>query len=228
MCTEALNQFLLKPQKFMRANIVMVIANVGSVGGEKTFYFRKSAKVGQNMVNDLERMDVYSLNETNLGGDTKPVNIWWCPYEPNSFHGVTLPGAGGPNIMFTYAMDGCTLAVGSQTPEKAVRVHHINWAKATENMRDASKQERAEQQYTVQRRIARNLMQNPSLVDPEDYYDPAKAIAPVPDGAKISTVTFGRRSSTSGWKFYTHQWYTVQGFREDLKFLGTKIVIDPS
>jgi hypothetical protein len=134
----------------------MVLGELGTVGGHRTFYFRKAdGHTGYNMLNNAEEMDVYSLAHTNMGvGDA--VDVWWCPYEPDNHHGVTLPGVGGPNVMFTYAMDGCTLVAGSRTADQAVMVHHINLGSAARLMGAAfTAQERAEQQRKIQRGIAR-------------------------------------------------------------------------
>jgi hypothetical protein len=176
------------------------------------------------MRNHGAAMEVYVLKLEQAGSES--VQAHWCPYSSNDFLGTTLPGAGGPNMMFTYAMDGCTLVAGSVGHDNSVVVHHVNMSNSAGALGSgATDGQRAEQQRRMQRNIARSLVNNPSLVDPDDYYDPANAPVPIPHGAKISTVTFGRRSSSGAWKFYTHQWYTVAGDRMTLRFIGTQRVI---
>lgn len=222
----AVDDFVAHPRTFMRANIVMVIAGDGAtVGGNKNFSFTKSGQMAAfNMLDNGKAMDVYTLK---LGDGTgTQVSAWWCPFSMNDTLGITLPGAGGPDTMFTYAMDGCTFVAGSVTAGKDVTVHHVNMGRSAGALGPGAKaEERAEQQRKLQRNIAKSLVTNAKLVDPDDYYEPSKAPVVVPDGAKISTVTFGRRSSGDGWKFYTHQWYTVSGDRMNLKYIGTKRVI---
>lgn len=214
------------PRTFMRSSILMVLGGAGNdVGGQRNFTFRRAVgTVGVNMLACNAPMEVYSLSLEGDAGD--PVSAWWCPFMGNDWLGTTLPGQGGPNMMFTYAMDGCTFAAGSVNAQQDVLVHHVNCANAASSAGSMStEQQRTEQQRKLQRNIARSLVTNAALVDPDDYYDPANAAVPIPQGAKISTVTFGRRSSQDGWKFYTHQWYTVPGDRTTLRFIGTQRVI---
>lgn len=219
------NELIAHPRTFMRNHILMVQGGTGGTGGLKTFGFsRANSLAGANMRNHGAAMEVYVLKLGQAAAEN--VQAFWCPYSANDFLGTTLPGAGGSNLMFTYAMDGCTLVAGSVGHDNSVVVHHVNMSNAAGALGPgASDQQKAEQQRRLQRNIARSLVANPSLVDPDDYYDPARAAVPIPLGAKISTVTFGRRSSSGAWKFYTHQWYTVVGDRTTLRFIGTQRVI---
>ncbi len=218
-------ELVAHPRTFMRNHILMVQGSTGGTGGVKTFSFGPArGLLGSNMRANGAAMEVYVLKLDVAGVET--VQAQWCPYSSNAFLGTTLPGAGGPNLMFTYAMDGCTLVAGSVGQDNSVVVHHVNMSNSAGALGSgATDDQRAEQQRRMQRNIARSLVGNPSLVDPDDYYNPAKAPVPIPHGAKISTVTFGRRSSSGAWKFYTHQWYTVAGDRMNLRFIGTQRVI---
>ena len=213
------NDFIAHPRTFMRANVVNVVGPTGGLGGNMNFELLRSD--GTTAVNMLlphhPAMPVWVLQPHTDAAVTVP--IWWCPYEQSGYLGATLPGAGGPNMMFTFAMDGCTFVAGSRTPNNDVRVHHVNMAGNT-GLGPLAK----EQQFRLQRNVAQSLVTNPQLVDPDDYYNPATRRVAIPDGAKISTVTFGRRA-TGGWVFYTHQWYTVQGFRTTRCFIGTQRVL---
>ena len=213
------------PRTFMRNRILMVQGTTGGTGGLKRFGFDRAVGLtGRNMRNGGAAMEVYVLKLEGPGSED--VNAFWCPYSSNDFLGTTLPGAGGSNMMFTYAMDGCTFVAGSVGGDNSVVVHHVNMSNSAGALgREATDGQRSEQQRRLQRNVARSLVENPSLVDPDDYYEPTRAPVPVPQGAKISTVTFGRRSSSGAWKFYTHQWYTVPGDRMVLRFMGTQRVI---
>lgn len=208
------------PRTFLRANVLMVIGASGGVGGLEDFEIAPSAhNTARNMLVDGNpAMPVYTLRPYAGNGDL--VRAYWCPFLPGNYLGTTLPGVGGPNIMFTFAMDGCTFVAGSRTDDHSVQVHHVNMAGSSGLGAEAS-----EQQYRLQRYVARSMVTGGQLVDPDDYYNPATRRVPIPLGAKISTVTFGRRSSRDGWKFYTHQWYTVAGARMQLCFIGTQRVI---
>lgn len=220
----AVDDFRNHPRTFMRANVVMVLGETGGAGGIKSFSFNKSTGLfAQDMLHGGNAMDVYVLRLGDNTGDQ--VSAYWCPYSANDYLGTTLPGTGGPDLMFTYAMDGCTFAAGSRTLGKDVVVHHVNMSNAAGALKGGTDTEKAEQQRRLQRNVAKSMVTNAVLVDPDEYYEPSRAPIAIPPGAKISTVTFGRRSAREGWKFYTHQWYTVAGDRMNLKFFGTQRVI---
>jgi len=210
------------PRTFLRNNILFVTGPTGGTGGVMRALLRKATEyTGVNAVTGT-RMDVFSLAIPGQMGD--PLDVWWCPFEANNQLGTVLPGTGGPNVMFTYMMDGCTFATGSVTGNKSVSVHHINAAERGAALgHDAPFRIRA--QRDIQRHAAINIVANPRWIDPDDYYEPTRFVPPVPNEAKISTVTFGRRSSQDGWKFYTHQHYTVRGHAFEKHFLGSKRVI---
>ncbi|WP_137124458.1 hypothetical protein [Roseomonas sp. HF4] len=218
----AIDDFIAHPRTFMRANVVMVMGTTGGTGGIKNFSFTKATQTtARNMRNGGQAMDVYILKLGDNAG--QQLNAWWCPYSSNDRLGTTLPGAGGPNMMFTYAMDGCTFVTGSVQGDKTVSVFHVNFSNAAGALGSgASDEAKAEQQRKLQRNVGRSLVTNAAMIDPDDYYEPTRAAVPIPHGAKISTVTFGRRSTQNGWKFYTHQWYTVAGARQTLCFIGTQ------
>jgi hypothetical protein len=197
----------------------MVTAGTGGTGGEKTFKFSPvHSVIAKNMlVNGNPTMPVFSLSLLS-GKEGDDVNAFWCPYSSSDALGTTLPGNGGPNIMFTYAMDGCTFVAGSVTSGNDVSVHHVNMTPQTRQNLDPSVA--GQQQRMIQRNVAKGLVTNAKLIDPDDYYNPMTRKAVVPNNAKISTVTFGRRSSSGAWKFYTHQYYTVPGDRMTLRYIG--------
>lgn len=118
---------------------------------------------------------------------------------------------------------GCTFAVGSRTADRGVAVFHINMSNS--NGSGGGGASGLAQQRKLQRNIGKSLAKNGALIEPDDYMDPQKAQVVIPPGAKIATVTFGRRSQREGWKFYTHQWYTVEGDRFRLNFIGTQRAI---
>lgn len=209
------------PRTFLRTNILIVTAAGGGVGGVKNFTLaRSNSYTGKNMlVNGNPAMDVFSLRMDG-GGGAGAVQAQWCPYTDSAYLGTTLPGAGGPDLMFTFAMDGCTFVAGSVTPTNDVSVHHVNM-KGETGLGPLAQ----EQQFRLQRNVARSLVTGAQLIDPDDYYDPNTRAAPIPENAKISTVTFGRRSSNGSWKFYTHQYYSVPGNRMELCFIGSQRAI---
>jgi hypothetical protein len=218
---------IANPTRFMRAHLLMVTSAAGALGGQRNFTFRQTnAYRGVNLLGDGAPMEVYSLVPSGNGAPGEPVTAWWCPYSAGQALGAVLPGAGGPSMMFTPVMDGCTFAAGSVNPNGDVLVYHVNATGVTSGLgRDATDEQKGELQRWVQREVARDLVPNGKIIDPDDYYVPDKAIVAVPQGAKITTVTFGRRSANSGWRFYTHQWFTVEGRRDTLNFMGTKLVI---
>ncbi len=211
--------FIAHPRTFLRNNVLMVTAGTGGVGGEKTFKFsRVNSIVAKNMlVNGNPPMPVFSLSLL-AGKQGDDVKAFWCPYSSSDALGTTLPGKGGPNVMFTYAMDGCTFVAGSKTSSNDVKVHHVNMTPLAQQNLEPSVA--GQQQRRIQRNVAKGLVTNAQLIDPDDYYDPTTRKANVPANAKISTVTFGRRSSGGAWKFYTHQYYSVPGDRTTLCYIG--------
>jgi hypothetical protein len=213
----AIDDFIAHPRTFLRANILIVFGPDGGTGGVKTASFKKATSTtGRNMLAGGAPMDVYILRVDDTSGTTCQVE--WCPYKKDTFQGTTLPGTGGgPKVMFTYGMDGCTFVTGSVTADKSVSVFHVNYASAGGVS--------IEQQRKLQRNIGRSQVTDAKMIDPDDYYEPSKARVPIPGNAKISTVTFGRRSSDSGWKFYTHQYYTVQGDAMTKHFMGTQRLV---
>ncbi|MBR0656013.1 hypothetical protein [Plastoroseomonas arctica] len=221
------DDFIAHPRTFMRNNVVMVVGpGQGGPGGVRRFSFTAAGggTVARNMLNGGAHMPVFFL-VTPSKNTGSPVDAYWCPYEPNNSLGTVLPGAGGPDFMFTYAMDGCTFVAGSVQVDHSVSVHHVNMGRSANLGPESTAPQRDENQRKMQRNIAKSLVTNPSLVEPDDYYDPNNANVVIPLGAKISTVTFGRRSTSGAWKFYTHQWYTVSGDRTTLNFIGTQRVI---
>lgn len=220
-------ELIANPKRFMRDHLLMVSGPVGGIGGPRNFTFRqKTDHLGVNLLKDGAPMEVYALTDSGSGAPGEPVTAWWCPYSADAALGATLSGTDGPAMMFTFGMDGCTFAVGSPTPDKDVLVYHVNASSASHALPSgATYEQKAEMQRWVQREVARDLVPDGELIDPDDYYVPGNAIVSVPDGAKISTVTFGQRSARSGWKFYTHQYFRVRGAPNTLNFMGTKHVI---
>ena len=214
-----LGDFIAHPRTFLRNNVLVVSAGTGGTGGVKTFQFaRVNTLTARNMLQGGEpAMPVFSLS-LGLSKPGENVDAYWCPYSASAALGTTLPGRGGPNMMFTYAMDGCTFVAGSRTPTNDITVHHVNMTPKTKQNLDLSVA--GQQQRKIQRNVAKGLVTNGELIDPDDYYDPTTRQVPVPNNAKISTVTFGRRSSGGAWKFYIHQYYTVPGERTLLRFIG--------
>jgi hypothetical protein len=221
----AVENFIAHPRTFLRENVLIVICQPGGTDGIKNCRLQPSGgSTGRNMLKNGAPMPVFSLLVDVR--DNPNCQVWWCPYEDNNRRGTVLPGQGGPNAMFTYGMDGCTLVAGSVASDQTVRVHHINMrnaAKALPGLEFADI--RFDQQRRIQRGIANAIVANPKILDPEDYYDPSKAAVPIPPNAKIATVTFGRRGSREGWKFYTHQYYPQPGDGTTKCFIGMRRVI---
>jgi hypothetical protein len=215
-----LNDFVSHPRTFLRNNILIVKGPEGGTGGSKIFKFGPSSSMaGKDMlVNGTPAMRVFVLSlGMAIPGDD--VQAYWCPYADSSALGTTLPGVGGPNMMFTFAMDGCTFVAGSKTPSNDITVHHVNMKLKHAYSLDPSVA--SQQQRKIQKHVAKGLVGDDAmLIDPDDYYDPTTRQVVIPTNAKISTVTFGRRSSSGAWKFYTHQWYTVPGDRFTLCYIG--------
>ena len=223
----AADELIAHPRTFLRANVMMVSSTTANLtaGGEQSFSLELAGgNTARNMLlPNTPAMPVYVLKPyTGAGTEVK---AWWCPFAMNDWKGTTLPGVGGSNMMFTYLMDGCTFAAGSRTGNGSVTVHHINTSNAGVSAAAFGEDVAREQQRKLQRNIAKSLVTGAETIDPDDYYDPAKALVPIPPGAKIATVSFGRRGSGGVWKFYTHQWYTVPGARQSLCFIGTQRVI---
>jgi hypothetical protein len=196
------------PRTFLRDNILVVIGPSDNIGGVRPARLSRSNTQGYNALMNNAAMPVYTLNVQpgahNVGDN---LDVYWCPYQGDAHNGTTLPGPGGgnnnPNVMFTYGMDGCTFAWGSTTPDKTVQVRHANCPGGEDGAR---------QQRLMQKQVCRVLLNNARLIDPDDYYDQANfPNIDFPPQLKISTVTFGRRSSNDGWNFYTHQYYTQLG-----------------
>jgi hypothetical protein len=213
------DDFVAHPRTFLRHNVLIVSAETGGVGGVKTFKFTQvNSMTAKNMlVSGNPPMRVFSLSLLQ-GKPGVDVRAYWCPYAGSSALGTTLPGVGGPDMMFTYAMDGCTFVAGSRTTMHDVSVYHVNMTAQTNQKLDPSVA--GQQQRKIQKNVAKGLVTNPQMIDPDDYYDPASRNAPVPPDAKLATVTFGRRASGGEWKFYIHQYYTVPGNRTTLCYIG--------
>jgi hypothetical protein len=203
----AVQDLMNHPRTFLRNNILMVLGPTGGTGGKKPARLRLTATTGYNaLTGGITQMPVYSLSVGRTDGPGDACEVYWCPYDKNAFLGTTLPGVGGqgePNVMFTYGMDGCTFVAGSVTADKTVSVHHVNYA-------SLGASDGIDQQRKLQRNVGKSQVTNAQTIDPDDYYEKASFENIVfPPKAKISTITFGRRSSNDGWKFYTHQYYTV-------------------
>jgi len=218
-----IDDFIAHPRTFMRNNIVIVNSTCNDyLSGKRDFTLKKIESMN-GVSPEGTNMDVYSLRPHEGVGTI--VEAFWCQYKKNAHLGVSLPGDSTAKLMFTFAMDGCTLATGSRTDGGGCMAHHVNCAEAGAAAKAWGEDAAAEQQRKLQRNIASSIVSNGSNVDPDDYMDPEKLPVPIPAGAKISTNTFGRLAQGNVWKFYTHQWYTVQGSRTNLRFIGSHRVI---
>ncbi len=214
-----IDDFIAHPRTFMRDNIVMVNSNCnGFESGERQFTLKKSNGLNGSAPNG-QAMDVFSIWPHEGAGPR--ITAFWCKYAKNGHLGVPLPGRSRTKLMFTYAMDGCTLGVGSRGADGSCMAHHINCAQGGASAKAWGEDAAAEQQRKLQRLIGSSLLTNASFVDPDDYMDASSKPVAIPGGAKISTNTFGRLASGGVWKFYTHQWYTVAGSRMLLRFIGS-------
>jgi hypothetical protein len=138
------------------------------------------------------QLGVYGVRQF-LGQDTQGTfGAYWCPYRPNEVGAVTVWNEA--LTMFTADMTGCTLGVGSQAADGAVRVAHVNMQKYDKE-EDKSSMRDAQRFYA-----SRASGPNARILDPEEY----RRGNPF-DGDEVHSTTFGVRRG-GVWRFYSQRW----------------------
>jgi hypothetical protein len=141
----------------------------------------------------------YELRVARGGEDS--FQAFWCPYVENRVRHVLI----GPtaDFVFTALMSGCSLGVGSRTPQDKYLISHANKAThgavvadATDNIDQGRETQRAAQARKILRRHRGDS--GVRLIEPGAY-----RVNPVTREVHLNATTFGVRDRAMGrWAFY--------------------------
>lgn len=134
------------------------------------------------------------------------LTVQWCGYaQDHTFYSV-LPGSGGPDIMLTPTMDGCSFGIGHSAPDGTCIVTHANKASAQTAINSTTGMQKA--QAKAIKAFYRTQPQALKYTLKPDDYRWAK------DDGDWRTVgmasSFGLRQAAH-WRFYRHKYTRGMG-----------------
>jgi hypothetical protein len=142
--------------------------------------------------------------------------VYWCGYAQDSIQFSVLPGVGGPGVMLTPTMDGCTFGIGHSARDGTCMVTHANNATQQAGPNDMGTMPQAQRQATKglfkQARIKVKY-----LMQPDDYRWADEGHGP---RMIASSSTYGIRAAAH-WRFYRHRYLMGMG---DYVYLNTQRV----
>ena len=132
--------------------------------------------------------------------------VFWCGYEQEAVHFSTLSGTGGPAVMLTPTMDGCSFGIGHSAPDGTCIVSHANRASQQASLTTRRQKPRAQKQM-IQDVFDQTNVKLKYVLAPGDYRWAR-------DGGRRRTVvaasTFGLRQNAH-WRFYHHDYLQNMG-----------------
>ncbi len=132
--------------------------------------------------------------------------VQWCGYAQDQILYSVLPGAGGPDIMLTPTMDGCSFGIGHSAGDGSTIVTHANKASAQTAVNTTAEMQGAQQKaikafYKTQQEGLKYVLK------PDDYRWAM-------DNGQLRTVgmasTYGVRNNAH-WRFYEHAYTDNMG-----------------
>lgn len=200
---EVVKSFLDDPIDFMSKNILLPHSRPQSRKYWFTFTFEGTGKRW-----DGEIANVYALAAgQEKGAGSFPA--FWCKYQPEQTCSVMVTAEA--DLMFTATMSGCSLGVGSKTPEGGRLVSHANCGQLAQLI--GSYLESNDQQWKIAAmRAAQQALQHASLLQEQKNDLGMEDIAPPrylfddKETEELDSTTFGVRDpSTDEWAFYTQK-----------------------
>lgn len=180
------SDFASDPKTFMETNVVFPLSETQS----RPFVVTIQEIPGRKVVN-RRGGKVFKLTTDCAGcSRAEKIPIHWVGYTANSVvQGVLNAQA---SYVFTFAMDGCTLGVGSQSGDGACVVSHAN-ASSGGGGSDAQRDRQRGQ-------LATHYGDNDfSVVSPLQYRATSEG------ALNFKSTTFGRLEN-GYWQFYVHRW----------------------
>lgn len=207
MSLEAVKAFRKNPVSFMRSNIVF--PNLEEPSGRYWFTL-------EEMRDGASRWDGVSVARYALvrGEPNEPSSFeaFWCDYRENQTRQVTV--SDGADYLFTASMSGCSVGVGSLTPDGKRLVSHVNCARIGFLVAEHTGEGLAGEwkgrmiQRMLQARSIRQVHGNDNgvqVVGPTQYRTDPKT-----GGQLLDSTTFGVRDRfTNDWAFYVQKRYDV-------------------
>lgn len=144
------------------------------------------------------------------------LSIFWCGYQQDSIRYSILSGTGGPDIMLTPTMDGCTFGIGHSAPDGTCLVSHANNASSQVSLNKMGTMPK-DQRTAIKNLFAPTGHKLKYMLQPDDYR------WGMDGGHKrmvVAASTYGLRAHAH-WKFYRHRYIPEMG---NYKFLDTKRV----
>jgi hypothetical protein len=132
--------------------------------------------------------------------------VFWCGYAQDSLHYSILSGQGGPDVMLTPTMDGCTFGIGHSARDGSCLVTHANNAAQQAGPNDMGTMPQAQRQATKSMFKLAGKKLKYSL-QPDDYRwaDEGQGMRTI-----ASSSTFGVRANAH-WRFYRHRYLVGMG-----------------
>jgi hypothetical protein len=202
----AVGKFLADPFGFLKSNMILVpftdIAadRMDDAPIELTFYSVPTAMAVASQLGTplglyfLTRPD--AIYNPQAIKDGRTFKAYFCPYAENDTLGTVIGSKA--DYMFTTAMDGCTMGIGSANSEGGRLIFHSNLAKLGEGGQASG------QATTLKLTMGASLE---AMFEPKDYrYEYGVS--------SLLSTTFGVRAGKS-WSFYA-QTYTLGPSAKDL------------
>ena len=210
---KAVEALLLDPLGFMQNNLVLPglkgTSNLRWLTLDRVNYDAKTA--------DGRIIPYYHLVEGKEGPGC--FQAFWCDYDNSATKSVTVDSRA--NLMFTAAMNGCSLGVGSKVQSTGTRlVSHANCTSIGSLISDLTRDPQKPKNEVMINRVSQQLAQTAILRMIHKYDPNLEIIAPphyrIDEKARnqvLHSTTFGVRDwITNDWAFYVQKRGDYGGF----------------